>query len=230
MALIKYGGGVASMSGKQGGAVHGRGRTGATIRDWTKPCNPANAKQSQARARFGQQSAGWGNLTDAQRDSWNAFAQTQSRSNRQGDIYVPTGRQMYIELNANLKLTGQAAITAPPVGEPPPTINAALALAVVEAGGALDSMVVSGGAVDATVMWVFRGAPAQMTGRSNVNRQMRFLYAVAAGVTVDIIDPYSEIFGTVMPLGARVQIEVFAVTKLTGLASPKLTIIATATV
>jgi hypothetical protein len=162
MALIKYGQGVASMSGKQGGSVHSRGRTGAVIKDWTKPCNPITPAQSQRRATFSAQTAAWGNLTNAQRSSWNAWAQTQSRLNRQGDVYVPTGRQMYIELNANLQLIGQAAITAPPQGSVPPAVASALTLTATITAGAVTALSVAGGSTDATVLYYIKGAPAQM--------------------------------------------------------------------
>lgn len=228
MALIKYGGGVASMSGKQGGAVHGRGRTGATIRDWTKPCNPANAKQSQARARFAQQSSGWGNLTDAQRDAWNAFAQTSARANRQGDIYVPTGRQLYVELNGYLKLAQQGAITDPPVGLVPPTIKDDLQIAIEEISDTLTLFDITDGAADATVKWLVYAAPPQMTGRNNVNRQMRFLGPFDPAAAVSIDAAYIAVFGDLVPLGARLQIQLQAVGMTTGLSSTVLTILGTA--
>lgn len=230
MALVKYGGGVASMSGKQGGAVHSRGRTGAIIKDWTKPCNPANAKQSQRRASFAGQTAAWGLLTDAQRSAWNAFAASMTRLNRQGDSYVPTGRQMYIELNANLNLIGQVSITAPPIGSVPPTIPSALTLTVTEAANVLATMLVAGGATDATILVYVKAAPPQMTGRANVQRQFRSIGSFTAGASVNIKSAYQTQFGAVMPLGGNVQVSVSFINKTTGLASPELVVLGTATV
>lgn len=228
MALVKFGQGVAGMSGKIGGTVMSRGRTGAIAKNWAKPVNAMSAKQTRSRATFQAQSAAWGNLTDLQRDQWDAFASTQTRLNRQGDVYVPAGRQMYNELNSNLQLIGQAAISVPPVGEVPPTIDPDLVLAIEEAAGVLDSLAITGGAVDANVLWYVMAAPAQMTGRSNVYRQMRSIGSFAAGATVDIEAAFVLVFGSVVPLGARLQIVVRSITKATGLASSKLTILGTA--
>jgi hypothetical protein len=227
MALIKYGQGVASMSGKQGGSVHSRGRTGAIIRNWTKPCNPTTASQTQRRANFAGQTAAWGALTNAQRLAWNGWAQTQSRINRQGDVYVPTGRQMYIELNANLILAGQAAITAPPIGSVPPTVAAALGMTATITAGALTVLSVTGGSTDATVVYYVKGAPGQKTGRTNVNRQFRSLGSFTASAAVNILTGYTAIFGSVMAIGTQVQVLVKVINKTTGLASPDLLVLAT---
>lgn len=219
MALVKYGQGVAGMSGKIGGTIHSRGRTGATVKNWTKPCNAMTAKQTRRRATFQQQSSAWGDLTDVQRRGWDAYAQTQIRLNRQGDAYVPSGRQIYTELNSNLTLVGSANIVAPPIGQAPPAIDPDLAIGVEETAGVLTEFLLTGGATDATVSWVIDGAPPQLTGRQNVTRQMRFLGVGVAGASVDIEAMYVGVFGSTMPLAANVQIRVRAVTKATGLSS-----------
>jgi len=230
MALVKYGQGVAGMSGKLGGTIFSRGRTGAVTKNWAKPVNAMSATQTQRRATFQARSAGWGLLTDAQRDQWEAFAATQSRLNRMGDVYVPAGRQMYAECNSNLSLIGQATIAVPPVGEVPPAIDPALTLTVTEAAGVLATMIVVGGAADATVLWYVKAAPAQMTGRSNVQRQMRTIGSFAAGATLSIKNAYAAVFGTVTPLGSRTQIMISAIDKTSGLSSVKLLVVGTATV
>ncbi|GAH76569.1 unnamed protein product [marine sediment metagenome] len=50
MALIKYGVGIADASGSAGGVVFARNKSGAYIRNRTKPVNPKSTRQEAARA------------------------------------------------------------------------------------------------------------------------------------------------------------------------------------
>ena len=114
MGIVKFGGGVAAISGKVAGNVYARNRAGAYIRKWAKPVNAASIRQQEVRAAFGENSSGWGALTDTQRTAWNALAAASERLNRLGDSYVPTGRQIFIEANQNLATAGETLLTDPP--------------------------------------------------------------------------------------------------------------------
>jgi hypothetical protein len=115
MAQIKFGSGIAGMSGKAGGVVYSRGRSGAIARNWVKPVNPRSSRQVAQRSILTAASGSWSVLTDAQKQAWNDYAAGFTLLNRLGEPYTPSGRQMYVSINNNLINAGQAQIDVPTI-------------------------------------------------------------------------------------------------------------------
>ena len=114
MALIKFGMMMTDARGKLGGHVFTKARNGATVRTKVTPINPQTAAQSFARAVFGTVSSAWRDLTEPQRSAWNAAVSDYSRTNIFGDNYLPSGKNLFVQLNCNLLNVGKNLIDNPP--------------------------------------------------------------------------------------------------------------------
>lgn len=227
MALVKFGGGVAAMSGKQAGNVYARNRAGAYNRQWTKPVNPSTIPQNDQRSAFANAVAAWMGLTAAQVDAWNALAASSSRTNRLGEPYTPTGRQLFIESSSNRALIGLIPLTvAPPTSLVPSVKDVAITAAAATAN--LFTAL--------TVAWNFTGvgpnpsapdnyvgifgAPPHPAQRQNLNKLRRLVLVDAADTTPNSIQAaYNAYFGPVSTDGLLVDLWVKGIEADTGFAS-----------
>lgn len=100
--------------GKLGGHVFTKARNGATIRTKVTPANPTTAAQVAARLAFSEISSHWRVLPEAARVAWNNAVSEFSRTNIFGDTYLPSGKNLFVQLNSNLRNVGQVELTLPP--------------------------------------------------------------------------------------------------------------------
>lgn len=101
MALIKFGGGIAQMSGSIAGNTFSRNRYGAYARNRTKPVDPASVRQLNARAIVQSVVEAWTTaLTAAQRTAWATYANALNFSNRLGESMKLTGFNCFVQSNA----------------------------------------------------------------------------------------------------------------------------------
>ena len=139
MALVKYGGGVAAMSGKLGGNVFAHNRNGSYCRTWKKPTNPQSSRQIVARAALATAAAAWESLTPSQRSGWNAYAGQVPVMNRLGESQYLSGFNMFLRTLCVTELIGAAQVSDAPqvftLPDPPttftPTISEATQLVSV---------------------------------------------------------------------------------------------------
>lgn len=113
MAKCKFGMMMTDARGKLGGQVFTKNRSGAVIRTKVTPTNPKTDAQAAARSALGIASANWSNLTELQRSAWNSVASTTSKKNIFGDNYFPSGKNMFVGVNANLQSAELAGLDAP---------------------------------------------------------------------------------------------------------------------
>lgn len=99
---VQFGTIVTAGAGKAGGQIIQRGRTGQILRNLTKPKTRSTYQAARPRTTVSYVSAGWRSITSAQRTSWNVLASGQTRYNKFGVSYAPTGYQLFCELNLNL--------------------------------------------------------------------------------------------------------------------------------
>lgn len=230
MGIVKFGGGVSAISGKVGGNVYARNRTGAYMRNWAKPTNPGTILQSVSRANLATAVSAWASLNNAQVTAWNAYASTMTRLNRLGDSYVPTGRQIYIECTINLALVGQAAPIFPGSTNLQPSVTAGIitnAVATSALFTALNAnMTITFNGVDpvpANNWLVVYSAPAHQAQKQNMNKQRRLLMIDDAGalpIAAEAI--WNLYFGATAIDGLMVDLWIKAIENETGLASNEL--------
>ena len=106
---------IGAASGKAGGIVASRGRTGAQVCARVQRTQPRSSTQQNARAQTGQIAGLWRNLTHAQRQGWNALASSITRQDRLGQSYTPSGYALFLSNNRTLATFGTIGqlITAP---------------------------------------------------------------------------------------------------------------------
>jgi hypothetical protein len=144
-------------TGKLGLTVTYPGRTGLIRRSWVVPANPQTAEQLVVRSRLANTATAYDALTESQQDAWiAAAAQEQSRPTL-GQSGPLTGLQLYVKINANLSLAGEAAVTTPPA-KPAFTPLPITALTLTNAGGVLAVKLACSDDLPINVM-VFAGAP-----------------------------------------------------------------------
>ena len=114
MALIKFGMMMTDARGKLGGHVFTKARNGATIRTKVSPANPQTPAQSLSRSIFATVSSTWRTLEESARVAWNAAVNDYSRTNVFGDNYLPSGKNLFTQLNCNLLNVGLPIIQNPP--------------------------------------------------------------------------------------------------------------------
>lgn len=116
MGLVKFGVGVVQISGRVGGNVFARNKSGNYIRAGTKPTNPNTALQQAARNSVAGLSDRWAQtVTAVQRTAWNLYGTSVAMTNRLGETIYLSGYNHYVRSNAFLSRYGITNIDAGPV-------------------------------------------------------------------------------------------------------------------
>jgi hypothetical protein len=116
MALIKTGGGVASISGSIGGITYSRNRGGPYMRNRSVPVNPNSIYQQAVRGFLSSLTVAWSQtLTLAQRQAWDAYAEAVPLSGPLGDPRNVGGLGMFIRCNVPRLQAGLSQVNDGPV-------------------------------------------------------------------------------------------------------------------
>lgn len=220
MAQIKFGGGVAAISGKIGGTVYARNRGGAYARTWAKPTNTPTVKQSANRLAFGNISKDWAALTKLQQDNWNALASTATRLNRLGDAYTPTGRQVFLESANNMRVIGQTPLTNAPVSLLQPTIDGTPVFDVGVDTGTLDSFEISGLAAQSGISYVLEATIAFGQQKTNFSLDYRQLNVAVTASTISVVADYIAAYGNAANVGDWYSVRLRYIDTQNGMSSP----------
>src|ERR1035437_3174493 len=151
-----------SRNEKGGSAVVFAGRYGLVSRRYVIPINPRTQRQTEVRRHLAEQARRFGELTDAQRNAWNAAAATYRSHPRQGQSGPLTGLHLFIRVNCKLALFGLEQLNTPP----PPPVFPELApqdLVITNTAGVIAvKLVCPANPGDNTVL---RASPPQSPGR-----------------------------------------------------------------
>lgn len=220
MALIKFGGGVAGISGKIAGTVFARNKSGAYARNWAKPTNTPSVSQVNNRARFGSQSSNWSAVTSTDKATWEGLASGITRLNRFGEPYTPTGRQIYLESNNNLTAIGEAKIDTPPADYTPPNAPSAPTIHATVAGGVLTALTLSVIPDVDPSTYVFDATPLVSNSKNNVTNLWRQIGSGAGGIAPpNLLAFYTAVFGSAAAVGQIIWIRLRVLSTESGLAS-----------
>lgn len=110
MAIVKFGVPIVGARGAIGGIVFSANKAGPYARIWSKGSNPRTAAQSEQRGILTAFASNWRNLTQAQRDDWDDYADdpAQELTNSLGETYFASGFNWYVRINTHLELAGEA--------------------------------------------------------------------------------------------------------------------------
>lgn len=117
MAKIIYGAGVSQMSGKQGGTVFSRNKSGAYTRTNRKGTNPNTSSQIAARAKFSNASRYWKSLSELQQQSFKDNALNYPQVDRLGQTIYLSGSQLASKY-ANLQALADMVTAETEMGSP----------------------------------------------------------------------------------------------------------------
>lgn len=217
MAGILFGGGVAGMSGSEGGTTYARNKGGAYTRQRVKPTNPRTASQQNQRSIMTQVSAAWSNiLTQAQRDGWNTFALSYPVPGRFGLMNVLSGSQMFNRLNSRLLAASLARIDDAPVNQDVTDLVTAELTADIGAGGFVLDFTPT--PIDGDDVIVVRATPGLSPGISNGQNQLRTVAVSGLGEASgwDFRDLYLATFGSLPLAGQKIISEVHVLRSTNG--------------
>jgi len=115
MAIIKLGPVISDIRNSIGGVTFSRNRSGAYIKKRTKPTNSVVGRRDQVHAVVRYLQEYWRDtLTAATRIPWTDLASTATVLNGLGEAHHITPINMFVRVNASLKLHGLAILTVPP--------------------------------------------------------------------------------------------------------------------
>jgi len=213
MALVKYGEFMVLQSGKTGGTINSKGKGGAYTKNFVIPTNPRTSYQIAARNLQTSFAQNWRNLTQVQRDAWNAAATAFPYVNRVGDSKILSGIALYNKLNVNLTNAGTAAITVPPV---PSGVIAVISVVPTVIAG-VTTVAYTPTPVPAGTSFLVWATPGISPGIKYVTNRFRLITKIAAaGVSPLIVTGfYNARFG-VAPVGSRVFFGLQPINAVTG--------------
>lgn len=205
---MQFGSIVVAGSGKIGGHVASRNRSGAYLRTKVTPVNPSTSFQQNARGLLSSLSTQWSGLTEAQRLSFNGAVSQFAKTDIFGDLKNPSGFNLYVKLNSNLVNTGQAQITtAPEKIEIPFSGIDTIAMAAGAGTGSIDLL---DGALDGETVMIF-ATPSLSAGTTFAKNKKRFIgYATVTAGAIAFGAAYVARFGA-FAAGANIQVSFKAV-------------------
>lgn len=205
MARILPGGGVADIRGKDGGVVFSRNRGGNYIRRFVKPVNAQTARQLQVRASLSNAAKGWvQDLTQAQRDGWEAFAESNPITGKFGEQQLMTGSQAYIRLRVRAVEAGLNTLINAPADQQVEALTSATLTA--EAGPDSLSLAYTATPLGANDHLQVFASPPISAGITNANTRLRLVHtsAAAAASPADILLDYQAVFGSTGSAGQKI--------------------------
>ena len=175
------------------------GRFGPVSRRRVIPFNPRTQRQMEVRRHLAEQTRRFGQLTDAQREDWNAAAATYRSHPRQGQSGPLTGLHLFVRVNCKLALFGLAPLDTPP---PPPVFQelAPQDLVITNTAGVVAVKLAC--PADPGKNTVLRASPPKSPG-CGICREFRVIGMCPAPVRgfADITALYTACFGA--PLAGR---------------------------
>ncbi len=108
MAIVQFGTMVVGARGTIGGATFSANKSGPFVRAWSRGGNPRTPRQTDNRNVLAKFAIAWGDLTQAQRDDWDDYADdpAQEKTNSLGIDFFASGFNWFIQINSALAQVG----------------------------------------------------------------------------------------------------------------------------
>lgn len=199
---------VGQLSGSTGSTVASHNKFGAYFRSRTIPVNPNTPAQQAARNLFAEISQQWRNLTQAQRDAWNAAALGVVLYDSLGVAYTPTGAMYFQSIAQGVRL--YSPVAALPTDPPAPLPPDALTTITVDMTAGAETLDFTATPLPAGVKLVVEATRSISPGRKFIGRseyKQIFVSAAAAATGINIASAYESIYGapiTSLNVGVRV--------------------------
>lgn len=190
--LIQFGPGIADARGSIGGNTFSRNRFGAYMRARTTPVNPQSSRQNLIRAAISALAGQWSQvLTQAQRDAWEVYAASITRSNKLGQQIKLTGFNMFVRSNSIRLQNLDDVVVAGPTTLTLPGADPTYAVEVDEANQELSITFdedLSWNQIDDGFMYVYMSHPKN-TGVNFVGGPFRLAGALDGNTATPLTSP-----------------------------------------
>lgn len=212
---LKFGSIVVGGSGKIGGHVVTKNRSGYALRTKVTPSNPRTSYQANVRSRLTNISQAWAGLSDAERNQWNGAVSSFQKTNVFGDKVQPSGFNLYQLINNNLLAIGEAVVTVPPA---PAEVQAITSLSAVADNSSNSLTLTFAPAVDAGTTFKLFATDAIPAGKSFVKNKFRFIGVVESTDVSPYVASadYIAKFGAVGAAGKKIYVQMVGVNNTTG--------------
>jgi hypothetical protein len=214
----KFGAIIVAGSGKLGGHVAARNRSGAYMRTRVVPTNPQTTFQQNARSLFSAASRAWSGLTTSERSSWNSATALQARQNSLGDTVLLSGKALFVSMFINLSLIGETPLTLP--------VSSAGGFSLSTFSVACDNssntvIVTYTAAIPSTHVLMLFATSAISPGVSFVKSFYRKISTLVTtdSSPVNVTSYYASRFGNVGSVGSKVHFYAVSVEKASGIAN-----------
>ena len=209
--------GIAVTDGRNkiGGSVASRNTFGAYFRNKVTPVNPQTESQSAVRAVFADISQAWRDLSEAQRDEWNAAVSSYETTDIFGDTLQPTGFNLHQQINLNLSTIELDFLTSPLA---PADVQSLTELTVELNGGGTELEVSSTDAIELTTDFIIKATAGLSAGISFVKTEFKSTQIAtdADSFPISIQTAYDAIFGALPAVGSKVFVEMTGINNTTG--------------
>lgn len=212
-----------------GGVTASRNKSRLYVKNRISPRNPRTESQMNVRSRLSANSKAWGELTQEQRDAWNAFALTVFGRRILGSAAKISGFNCYVRLANNLSMIDQAPVSTPPLLPEFPIfeIVSVSYTAASEPNPEKLEITFSGLASLTSQTLVIRTTANFSAGKNSLPSALREIgtYTTITSNKVNITDGYKAKFGTVPAIGMKIEVETYLIDNATGVASLKQTFV-----
>lgn len=114
MARVTYGSGVTKFAGSIGGVTFQKNASGQIAKLRSNPTVNPTALQAAYQTNFAQLISFWSSLSQANKDTWDAFAVANQHTTPWGDLKYLSGYQWFLSINLNRLLDSLGALSTAP--------------------------------------------------------------------------------------------------------------------
>lgn len=170
-------------------------RGGITMKRKARPSTKYEPKLNRTRSLLGWLSRQWGELTTAQRDSWDAWAIDHPGTDKFGDPFIMSGFNAFVMLNHTACRLGTTTLfmVLPPEDPPASSVYSFSAVTGAVDPGTVDLSWTETGTGLAADYWEVQVAgPFQSQGRKSVESRFKNVTTVAGNVLLVTAGGYDE--------------------------------------
>jgi hypothetical protein len=195
--------------------VFSRNKTGAIVRNRTKPTNVSTPARDQVKTLFASVTQFWRTISEAQRDAWNAAAPDFPYLNKLGQPSTYSGQQLFMKFNQQLVAIGSSIVSSAPVSKALSVIGFSAVNTCTTISIILDCATNPVPADETYVIEATAPISAGIFSPSRSAYKQIKVVAAAADPTADLITEYTAVFGAPL-VGQKIFFRMFVVAASSG--------------
>ena len=208
MARIIYSGLVESIKGSIAGTTFQANKYGFTVKKKPKITKPATALQNQRKIIMSKVTRTWRDLTQAQRDAYDTYAETYPQYSKHNPSAQLSGYAVYVKYNC-IRLLSTPQVKTSSSYTPPATDT--LSYVVRNESGVLKVYVTSDTDDEEWILNLFMSRPFAVT-QNFIGSKTKYISAASnTDGSVTITDEYTALYGTVPSVGDYIALDVLAI-------------------